>query len=100
MHKKIIMPALCALRRLSLWMKLKISHRNSLVQELAASSHLVQSVVVDSDIIKLSALLYVFEVSLRSGEGKLVFVHVGDVPQDVFTAPLGYDLRGERERET
>lgn len=50
--------------------------------------HLVESVVVDGDVVQLSALLYILEVRLRGGEGELVAVHVGDVPQDVVAASL------------
>lgn len=54
---------------------------------------------MDSDVIKLGALLNVFEVRLRSRESKLVLVHVGDMPQDVLAAALGYHLSGERKRK-
>ena len=55
-------------------------------------SHLVQAVVVHRDVVQLGALLDVLEVSLGGGEGKLVLVHVGDVPQDVVPAALGDHL--------
>lgn len=49
---------------------------------------------MDGDVVQLGALFDVFEVRLRGREGKLVLVHVGDVPQDVVTATLGYHLSG------
>lgn len=55
-------------------------------------THLVEPVVVDGDVVQLGALFDVLEVRLRGREGKLVFVHVGDVPQDVVAAALGYHL--------
>lgn len=53
---------------------------------------------MDSDVVQLSGLLDVFEMRLRRRESKLVFVHVGDVPQDVLAAALGYHLSGKGER--
>lgn len=64
------------------------------------TSYLVESVVVDSDIIKLGTLLNIFEVCLWSCESKLVFVHIWDMPQDVLTATLGYNLSEEKKMRT
>lgn len=50
---------------------------------------------MDSDVVQLGALLDVLQVCLRGRESKLVFVHVGDVPQDVVPAPLGDHLGRE-----
>jgi hypothetical protein len=63
------------------------------------TADLIESVVVDCDIIQKGTLLDVFEISLGGGEGKLVFVHVGDVSQDVVPASLGYHLEeSDRDR--
>lgn len=60
--------------------------------------YLVESVVVNWDIIQLRTLFDVLEMCFWSRESKLVFVHVRDMPQDVFTAALSDHLIRKRER--
>lgn len=69
------------------------------VKTPASAPDLVEPVVVDRDVVQLGAFFDVLEMSLGGREGKLVFVHVGDVPQDVIAAALGDHLSTQRERE-
>ena len=56
--------------------------------------YLIQSVVVNSDVIQSDSLFDIFKMSLRSCQCKLIFVHVWNVLQDVVLPSLGNNLLG------
>ena len=61
---------------------------------LTAVLYLIQSVVVNSDVIQSDSLFDIFKMSLRSCQCKLIFVHVWNVLQDVVLPSLGNNLLG------
>lgn len=63
---------------------------------LGSSGHgrlyLIQPVVVNGHVVQPDGLFDVFQMSLGSGQCKLIFMHVWNVLQDVVLPPLGNNL--------
>ena len=56
--------------------------------------YLIQSVVMDGNIIQSDGLFDIFKMSFRSCQCELIFVHVWNVLQDVVLSSLGNNLLG------
>lgn len=58
----------------------------------AAVLYLIQSVVMNGDVIQADSLFDILKMSLGSCQCKLIFVHVWNVLQDIVLPSLGNNL--------